>query len=212
AGALVGLGLVGELAGAYAGPACAARTAIRLRTLLARHILAIGPDRARRFDSDDLVGRMTMGCADAAGFGPAVATVVPALLAPVGSAILLWYLDPVLAGTFVGAGIVAGAIAGMVAVGRARVRPRKSAVAAYDQTRARLAARLAEALSGARTIAAAGTLNHEVRRVLDPLALLRRQSVRVWRALSGPAAGSAIARPLVVLAVVAVGGYQLGNG
>jgi len=58
----------------------------------------------------------------------------------------------------------------------------------YQRTQAALAANLAEALAGSRTIAAAGTAAAERARVLRPLPDLRRYGTATWHAVAGPPA------------------------
>ncbi len=71
---------------------------------------------------------------------------------------------------------------------------------------------LTGALSGAATIAAAGTVRAEERRVLAPLAGMRAAGERTWR-VQGRAAGlSGALMPLLVAAVLAVGGVRLVAG
>src|SRR5688500_16656771 len=48
-------GVVTELVNVYAGTACVAGTTAWLRNRLVGHLLAIGPHRAGRFDTGDLV-------------------------------------------------------------------------------------------------------------------------------------------------------------
>src|SRR5262245_55366017 len=51
AAGLIGLGMICDLVDAFAGTACSAITTAWLRDRLVRHVLAIGPEGARRFDT-----------------------------------------------------------------------------------------------------------------------------------------------------------------
>ena len=102
------------------------------------------------------------------------------------------------------------ALVGLVLRGFARGTAQVAS--AYQQIQGRIAARLAESLAGARTIAAAGTAYREERRVLEPLAALHEEGWATWRLLSRAGAQAAVVGPLVLVAVLAAGGYQLVHG
>jgi ATP-binding cassette, subfamily B, bacterial len=203
---LILLGVVVDLVDVFAGTACVAGTTAWLRERLVRHILGAGDAGRRGLDTGDLVSRVSGNAAEAAQAGPSLVTVGSALLPPVGSLVLLAYLDPWLAVAF---------LAGLVLVGIVlRVFTRRTAqvVGAYLAAQGRIAARLGESLTGARTIAAAGTLDRERRRVLAPLAQLHEQGMRSWRVLASSAAQGAVVGPLVLVAVLGTGGIALHQG
>ncbi|OLF17982.1 ABC transporter ATP-binding protein [Actinophytocola xanthii] len=203
---LILLGVVTDLLDVFAGTACVAGTTAWLRTRLVRHILGAGDAGRRGLDTGDLVSRVSGNAAEAAQAGPSLVTVGSALLPSVGSLALLAYLDLWLAVAF---------LAGLVLVGIVlRVFTRRTAevVTAYLAIQGRIAARLGESLGGARTIAAAGTLERERRRVLGPLAQMREQGMRSWQVLASSAAQGAVVGPLVLVAVLATGGIALHQG
>jgi ATP-binding cassette subfamily B protein len=206
AAGLVALSAACELIDVYAGPACVAGTTAWLRQRLVRHVLAIGPRRAARFDTGDLVARVASNVADTAAAGPSVLLVGAAVVAPLGGLALLFTIDPWLAGAFLG-GV---ALVALVLLGF--TRRTSQALDRYLQTQGRLAARLAESLAGARTIAAAGTVAQEERRVLQPLPELSAQGRLTWRVLARAAAQTTIVGPLVLVAVLGVGGLALVRG
>lgn len=206
AAGLIVLGIVVDLLDVYADTACVAGTTAWLRTRLIRHLLAIGPEGARRFDTGDLVSRVSGNAADAAQAGPSVVTVISAVLPPVGSLVLLAWIDPWIAVAF---------LAGLVLVAlllQAFTRRSTEVNTDYLQTQGRIAARLVESLAGARTIAAAGTVQHEKRRVLEHLPALHQQGRRHWRVLSRTAGQAAVVGPLILVAVLAAGGLALLHG
>ncbi|HEY0803993.1 MAG TPA: ABC transporter ATP-binding protein, partial [Pseudonocardiaceae bacterium] len=84
-GGLIGLGIVFELSDAFAGAACVANTTAWLRNRIVRHLLAVGPDRARGFATGDLVSRVSGNAVDAAQAGPGIVKTVTAVLPPIGS-------------------------------------------------------------------------------------------------------------------------------
>jgi ATP-binding cassette, subfamily B, bacterial len=206
AAGLIAVGLACELVDAYAGAACVAGTTAWLRLRLVRHVLAIGPEGARRFDTGDLVSRVSGNAAEAAQAGPATVMAMMAVLPPVGSLVLLAVIDPWLAVAFL-AGLALVAL-----VLRAFTRRSAEIVAAYQRVQGRIAAALAESLAGARTVAAAGTAQREERRVLAPLPELRDRGVQTWRVLARSGAQGAAVGPLVLVAVLAVGGLGLLDG
>ncbi|MBO8196866.1 ABC transporter ATP-binding protein [Streptomyces smyrnaeus] len=182
------------------------RVAARLRTRLATHLLALGPLRANRFADGDLVTRCT-GNAAHAGTGPSsAASALAAVVTPVGALVALALLDPRLAAVF-----LAGTPL-LVLLLRAFSRTSTDCVTRYQETQARIAGRLVEALSGARTIAAAGIGQREGARVLEPLAELSGHGHRMWRVQGRATAQAAVLVPLLQVAVVAVGGLLLSGG
>jgi ATP-binding cassette subfamily B protein len=83
---------------------------------------------------------------------------------------------------------------------------------AYQETQGRIAALLTEALDGIRTIAAGGTVAREERRVLGLVPELHRHGLLTWRVLARSGAQAALVGPLVLVAVLAIGGLQLVDG
>jgi ATP-binding cassette subfamily B protein len=206
AGGLVVLSMAADIAGAYAGATSTASATAWLRDRLVRHTLAIGPRGGRGFDTGDLVSRVSGNAAEAARAGPAVITTATALLPPIGALVLLALIDPWLAAVF----LVGLALVGMVL--RAFARRTTAVVSAYQRAQGRIAARLTESLAGARTIAAAGTVDREERRVLAPLEDLRREGADTWRVLARTSAQAAVVGPLVLVAVLAAAGLALASG
>lgn len=206
AAGLIVLGIVVDLVDAFADTACVAGTTAWLRNRLIRHVLAIGPEGSRRFETGDLVSRVSGNAADAAQAGPSLVTVAAAVLPPIGSLVLLVYID-----IWVAAAFLAG-VALVALVLWAFTRRTTEVSTSYQQTQGRIAARLAESLTGVRTIAAAGTVEREERRVLEQLPDLHQHGSRLWLVLSRTVAQAAVVGPLVMVAVLAVGGLALNQG
>ncbi|UMP06774.1 ABC transporter ATP-binding protein [Amycolatopsis sp. EV170708-02-1] len=203
AAGLIAAGVLADLIGAYADDMCVASTTAWLRDRLVRHVFAIGLERSRRFDGGDLVSRVSGNAVDAAEAGPSVVTAGLSLLPPVGSLFLLAFIDPWLAVAF---------LAGVTLVGLvlwAFTKHTTEVVIAYSRALGRIAARLSESLSGARTIAAAGTVEREQCRVLEALPALHEQGRRSWLVLSRSVAQAAVVGPLVIAAVLTAGGFAL---
>lgn len=203
AAGLIALGLVCNLIDAFAGTACAANTTAWLRERLVRHILAIGPEGARGFDTGDLVSRVSGNAVDAARAGQTIVGIAAGAVPPIGSLVLLAFIDIWLAAAFL-AGVALVAL-----VLRAFTRHTAELFMAYQRTQGRIAARLTESLTGSRTIAAAGTVVREEDRILRPLPELHAQGTRTWAVLSRTSAQAAVVGPLVLVGVLAAGGLSL---
>ncbi|MFF0968515.1 ABC transporter ATP-binding protein [Streptomyces sp. NPDC003703] len=180
-----------------------ARATAWLRLRLTRHVLALGPRAGARFGSGELTARL-VGSAAQAGTAPAsLAATVAAVAGPVGAVVALGLLDVWLAVTFLaGAPLLALLL-------RAFARDASACVARYQEIQGRLAAALAEAVGGARTIRAAGTADRETARILRPLPELSRAGHAMWHAQGRAAARAVAVAPLLHLGVVAVAGWLL---
>jgi ATP-binding cassette, subfamily B, bacterial len=203
---LILLGIGCDLVGIYAGTRCVADTAGWLRERLVRHVFAIGPQRSDRFDTGDLVSRLSSHASAAAGAGTSAVSVVASVIPPAGCLILLAVIDVWVALAFlVGVGLV-------TLVLLAFTRQTAAVTTDYQQVQGRLSGRLTESLAGARTIAAAGTVAAERRRVLEALPDLRAHGAQMWRVLSRASAQAGVVAPVVLVAVLAVGGLSLVAG
>ena len=183
-----------------------ARATARLRHTLVRHILALDPRAARRYPSGDLVSRLVGQVPDAGSAGTALVLAGTALVPPLGSLVALTLIDPWLGATFV-AGLLV-----LTVLLRTYVIDTADAATRYQRSQSDIAARLTEALVGARTIAAAGTADREIRRVLQPLPDLGRHGARTWDAIGLAAAQAVLVAPLLQIAVVGVAGVALSAG
>jgi ATP-binding cassette, subfamily B, bacterial len=197
--AIVALDALDDLA---AGAATARSTAWLRRRLL-RHVLALGP---RAGGSGDLVGRLVGNAAQAGRIGQvtvrSIANVLPAIGGPVGLALI----DPWLCVTFL-AGVPV-----LVLLMRALGRDAQALADRYLAVQGEIAARLGDAVRGIRTIAAAGTVEREAQRVLEPLPELHRHGLGIWRAQMRIAAQDGLLVALLEVAVLAVGGLELTHG
>jgi ATP-binding cassette, subfamily B, bacterial len=203
---LVAVSIICSLIDAFAGTACVAGTTAWLRHRLVSQVLHGGPEGSREFDSGDLVSRVSGNVSDAAQAGPAAVTTVAAMAPPIGSLVLLALIDPWLAAAFFG-GII-------LVVGVLFVFARRTAEIslAYQETQGRISALLTEAVAGLRTISSAGTTAREERRILGFLPDLHKHGLETWKILARSGAQAAIVGPLVLVAVLTVGGLQLVDG
>ncbi|MFB4264691.1 ABC transporter ATP-binding protein [Nonomuraea sp. GTA35] len=195
-----------ESLGVWARGASGAHAAATLRSGVLRHVLGTGSAATRRFPEGELVTRAGLN-AEEVGRAPETVTSALALLVPTaGALVALTLIAPVLTLTL-GAGIVV-----ILFVLRAFLRTTTTLAGGYQEAQGEIAARLVEALGGARTIAAAGTAGRESRRVLAPLPGLRTHGMALWRANASAAVRSGLVVPLLEVAVLAVGGFMLAAG
>ncbi|MGW4565118.1 ATP-binding cassette domain-containing protein, partial [Streptomyces sp. NPDC004561] len=92
---------------------------------------------------------------------------------------------------------------------RAFARDTSACAADYQRTQGRIAAALAEAVDGHRTIRAAGAEDRETARILTPLPELSTAGHRMWRVQGRAAAQAVTVAPLLNLGVLAVAGLLL---
>ncbi|SEG23886.1 ATP-binding cassette, subfamily B [Nonomuraea solani] len=195
-----------ESLGVWARGASGAYAAATLRSGLLRHLLGTGPAATRRFPEGELVTRAGLN-AEEVGRAPDTVTSALALLVPTaGALVALTLIAPVLTLTL-GAGIVV-----ILLVLRAFLRTTTVIAGGYQEVQGEIAARLVDAMDGARTIAAAGTAGQEARRVLAPLPRLRAHGMELWRANASAAVQSGLVVPLLEVAVLIAGGFMLAAG
>ncbi|GAA2562743.1 ABC transporter ATP-binding protein [Streptomyces levis] len=183
-----------------------ARSTAWLRRRLTGHVLGTGPRAADRFGSGDLVARLVGNAAEAGTTPAARAALLAALAGPVGGVVALGLIDWRLAAVF-----LAGAPL-LTLLLRAVARDTAESAARYQRAQGDIAAALAEAVEGVRTVRAAGTQDRETARVLRPLPELSRAGHRMWRVQGRAAARAVAVAPLLHLGVVAVAGVLLTRG
>ncbi|MFJ8073246.1 ABC transporter transmembrane domain-containing protein [Streptomyces sp. NPDC096176] len=177
---------------------------VRIRALTG--LLGSPLERAASYSPGDVAARLCVNAADSGAAPAALATIVSSLLAPVGALVALALIDPWTAAVFL-AGVPL-----LLLLLRAFARHSSDSVGRYQRVQADIAARLAEALEGARTVAAAGTVEREARRVLAPLDELALHGRRMWTVHGRAVAHSGVLLPLLVTAVLVVGGVRVSQG
>lgn len=183
-----------------------ARCTAWLRMTLVRHLVAIGPAAARRFEPGDLVTRVTRNASEAGQVGTTAVLVGVGLVPPLGGIVALFLIDP-----WVGLTALAGSLA-MAGLLRIFVQHNTETIRGYLHSQGQIASRLLGALAGARTIAAAGSLERERRRILEPLPGLREHGLQMWLNQVRVTGQAAVIAPLLQLGVIAVAGYGLVAG
>ncbi|HZE00442.1 MAG TPA: ABC transporter ATP-binding protein [Pseudonocardiaceae bacterium] len=203
---LIAVMVAGKVIGDIATGQSNARCTAWLRMTLVRHLVAIGPAAIRRFETGDVVTRVTRNASEAGQVGITAVMVSVGLLPPVGSVIALTLIDPWVAVT-----ALVGLLA-MAALLRVFVRDNTETIRGYLHSQGLIAARLLDALSGARTIAAAGSIERERERILQPLPGLREHGMGMWRNQVRMTSRAAVIGPLLQLSVVGVAGFAVVAG
>ncbi|MFJ6793589.1 ATP-binding cassette domain-containing protein [Streptomyces sp. NPDC091268] len=182
------------------------RSTARLRRLGLDRLLRTAPHHAARHAPGETAARLTAHATEAGKVPAAVAHAAAAVLPPLGAVAALLLIDPWTALAFL-AGVPL-----LVLLLRSFARDTLSSVARYQQVQLATAGRLVEALAGARTIAAAGTVDRERARILAGLPELTTEGRRMWQVYGGTTARSAALMPMLLYAVLAVGGIRLSAG
>ncbi|HVF77582.1 MAG TPA: ABC transporter ATP-binding protein [Solirubrobacteraceae bacterium] len=186
------------------GAVVARSTAWLRHTLLAR-LLAAGTS-SERFGAGEVTARLVGNAAEAGRVAPVAIGAVMGTLVGVGGVVALALIDLRLCLVF---------LSGMpllLWLVRAFARDSSALAKRYLDTQGRIAARLVEAITGARTIAAAGTLSREVERTLEPLPELRRHGLQLWRANIRMSTQDALLVTVLEVAVLCVAGLLLSRG
>lgn len=204
-GLLVLLALGASLSELADGVAVARSTA-RLQTGLLRQLLSIGTRQRLRFPPGELASRFSANADDVSRVAPKVVDYCAGLLSAVGALVALALIDIRLCLTFL-AGVPLLLWALRSFAGRA------SGIAErYLDVQGTIASRLVDALSGARTIAAAGIVDQEVERVLAPLPELNALGIGTWQEQTRILSQEALLLPVLQVAVLAVAGMLLAEG
>jgi len=190
----------------FVGAVANSRSVAWLRHTLLRHVLALGTRATRRFGAGDLVSRLVGNTARTGVAPSSLVWGITELVPPIGGIVALALIDPWLCVTFV-AGLPL-----VILLVSAFVRDVSDLNERYFLTQGRIAARLVDALTGIRTITAAGTVEREVGRVLAPLPELHRNGLGMWRAFARVTARDALVVPLLQVAVLSVAGLELSQG
>ncbi|MFJ2744914.1 ATP-binding cassette domain-containing protein [Streptomyces sp. NPDC087440] len=203
---LVAVGVLAEAAEALCSGTAQARATAWLRHHTLTGLLAAAPRDAARFPPGDTATRLSANATEAGAAPGAAAALAASLIAPVGGLTALALIDPWCALAF------AAGLPLLLLLLRAFAAGSSDSVARYQRVQATLAARLAEALTGARSIAAGGTLARDRARVLAPLPELGVQGRRMWQVHGRAVARSNILLPLLITAVTAVAGLGVVSG
>ncbi|WP_007027061.1 ABC transporter ATP-binding protein [Saccharomonospora iraqiensis] len=176
----------------------------RLRGRLTAHLTRLGT--GHRFPDGDVVSRVTTDCAGAGAVASVTVQLGSALLVAVGAIVLLGVLDWRLAVVFVCSVPVALWLA------RSHLRRTASDVGTYQEVSGELSARLLDAVTGARTIAASGLADRETARVIEPLPRLSGAGAGMWRTQARMVWRAGLLLPAVQVAVLTAAGFGVAAG
>jgi ATP-binding cassette, subfamily B, bacterial RamA/AmfB len=186
--------------------AATARSTAWLRHALLRHVLALGTRAGERFNPGEVASRIVGNVAEAGRVAPDVVRAVANLVPALGGIVALAVIDPWLCVTFL------TGLPLLIIFVRTFARDASDLAARYLDVQGKIAARLVDALSGTRTIAAAATVDREAKRILEPLPELHRHGMGMWRSQMRISTQDVVLVSLLEVAVLAVAGAQLANG
>ncbi len=204
-GILLGLAFAESVLALSDGYATAGATA-RIRGLMVGHATRTGPRLTRQIPPGDLVSRTNANATQVGQAGSALIKAVGAGALAIGAMVMLFRID-----VWCGTAFLVGLLLLSVLLA-ALIRSVTDLTEQYSAAQGQIAGRLTEALSGARTVAAAGTVAAERSRVLQPVDDLRRHGASYWTAQASAIGQSAALLPVLEVVVLAVAGCQLAAG
>jgi ATP-binding cassette subfamily B protein len=201
---LAAVDIVGDAIGIVLGATVTARATEWLRRRLSRQLLTLG--HPSRFAAGDAVSRVTGDCGNAGGIAVTLITLVVTAVSSVGAIVALALLDWRLAAVF--------AVSLPLATFLVRTHMQLTAddVLAYQEVSGEISARLVDAVSGKRTIVAAGIADRETDRVLQPLPRLASAGVGMWRTQAKMIWRAGLLLPAVEVAVLTAAGFGVMQG
>jgi ATP-binding cassette subfamily B protein len=205
-GLVVAVLVAGDVADDLAAGLVVARSTAWLRHKLMRHVLTLGPRIELGLGSGEVASRLVGNTAETGRVAPDLVRAATGMVPALGGIAALAFIDPWLCLTF---------LVGMpffFVFLRVFSRDASQQAARYFEAQGSLASRLVDALAGSRTIAAAGTADQEVQRVLAPLPELHRQGLAQWRSQMNISTQDLLLVSLLQIAVLAVAGSELAAG
>lgn len=205
-GLVIAVRVAGNVVDDLAAGLAVARSTAWLRHTLLGHVLAVGPRPALGLGSGEVATRLVGNTAEAGRIAPDVVRAATGIVPALGGVVALALIDPWLCLTF---------LVGMpffFVFLRVFARDASQQAVRYFKVQGAIATRLVDALAGARTIAAAGTTEQEVERVLMPLPDLHRQGLAQWRSQMNISMQDLLLVSLLEIAVLAVAGAELAAG
>jgi ATP-binding cassette subfamily B protein len=203
---LVALLVAGSALDVLASGAAVARSTAWLRHTVLRHGLALGTHRTTRLGPGEMATRLVANASEAGRVAPSFVGAGASLITGVGGTVALAIINLWLCATFlIGVPL-------LFLVVRTFARDASALTTRYLTVQGRIAERLVGAISGARTIAAAGTFQREVDRSLAPLPELRRHGMSLWHVNMRITAQDALLVMMVEIAVIGVAGVLLAGG
>lgn len=202
--ALGGGGVFARVAATLLSARITAATTARLRANLADHLVRLG--HRGPFAAGDSVSRITGDCAGAGQITATLVEIVTAALLSAGALVALVLLDWRIALVYL------VTLPPALLLARSHVRSTAADLLAYQQASGELGARLLDAVTGLRTIAAAGVAEQEVHRVLRPLDRLGAAGAGTWRTQARMMWRAGLLLPLVQIGVLGAAGVGVLGG
>ncbi|MEV4379720.1 ABC transporter ATP-binding protein [Streptosporangium sp. NPDC049644] len=202
---LVGMTLL-DIASVVAGAACVASAVVSLRMRLVGRLLAASAVEAARFPTGELVNRLVSNTATTAYVPVTLLRTAVGVITSAGGVVALFTID-----WRVGTAFLAGVPLTLVVI-RLLFTRMSGLYDDYQAAQGRLATRLTETLAGIRTVRAAGTVDREISRVLDPLPELSAAGQALWKVQSRSVWQLALMLPLIEVFVLGVAGFGVAEG
>jgi ATP-binding cassette subfamily B protein len=183
-----------------------ARSTAWLRETVLHHALALGIRPATGLGPGEVATRVVANASETGRVAPAMVGAGASLIMGLGGTVALALIHPLLCAAF---------LLGMpvlLVIVRSFARDSSALTTRYLTVQGRIAERLAGAIGGARTIAAAATFDREVDRSLAPLPELRRHGMALWHVNMRITAQDALLVAMLEIAVIAVAGVLLARG
>ncbi|MCP2250591.1 ABC transporter ATP-binding protein [Lentzea aerocolonigenes] len=196
--------IVGDAIGIVLAASITSRATAWLRKKLSRHLLALG--HPSPFAAGDAVSRVTGDCGNAGSVVVTLMSLIITVVSSAGSIVALALLDWRLAAVF------AVSVPLAMLLVRTHMQLTADDVLAYQQVSGEISARLLDAVSGKRTIAAAGIAGREAGRVLHPLPRLAAAGAGMWRTQAKMMWRAGLLLPAVELAVLVAAGFGILEG
>ncbi|PWK81807.1 ATP-binding cassette subfamily B protein [Lentzea atacamensis] len=196
--------IIGDAIGIVLAASITSRATAWLRHRLSRHLLALG--HPSPFAAGDAVSRVTGDCGNAGGIVVTLISLAIAAASSVGSVVALALMDWRLAAVFV----VSVPLAMFLV--RTHMQLTADDVLAYQEVSGDVSARLLDAVSGKRTIAAAGIAGREADRVLQPLPRLAAAGAGMWRTQAKMMWRAGLLLPAVEVVVLITAGFGVMEG
>ncbi|WP_243792134.1 ABC transporter ATP-binding protein [Saccharopolyspora gloriosae] len=181
-----------------------AATTARLRVNLAEHLVRIG--HRGPFAAGDSVSRITGDCAGAGQITATLVEIITAALLSAGALVALALLDWRIALVY------SVTLPLAVLLARSHLRSTAADLLAYQEASGELGARLLDAVTGLRTIAASGVAEQESRRVLRPLDRLGQAGAGTWRTQARLMWRAGLLLPSVQIVVLGAAGVGVLGG
>ncbi|SDZ36324.1 ATP-binding cassette, subfamily B [Amycolatopsis xylanica] len=203
---LLGLITLAEIGEQIAGAKVNATAAARLRHSVFARVFELGLPGGRRFPVGDVLNRAMDSAAEVSRAGPNLLDMICAPLISLGGLVALALIDWRLVLVFAVGVPVVSMLASRL------IRRVTVLTGRYQEAQGELASRFVEAVGGARTIRAAGTLDREVTRVLTPLSRLHEAGLEFWETQRRAGWYLSLLAPTLQVGVLVIAGIGVVDG